>query len=305
MSVTRSLFAALVLCTACGAARAQADSSLDAPYVPTPGVVVDAMLKAAGVGPSDYVIDLGSGDGRIVIAAAKQYGARGFGVDLDGGLVNTARREAERQGVADRAEFFQRNLFVTDIGRATVLTMYLFPRIMLEVRARIFAEMKPGARVVSHEFDLGNWQPDRRLTIDVSGKPYGPPRSDVLLWIVPANASGRWTWQLAAGDRSVAVEATLDQVYQMLEGRATAGGSEAHIVEARVRGEDVGIAMVIDVNGRRVRHEFTGRMRGDTITGNVKIDGVGAPGDWSARRIARGRFETNAAASRHGYYASY
>ena len=167
------------------------------PYVPTPSNVVDAMLDIAKVGPGDFVIDLGSGDGRIVITAAKKYGARGFGVDLDGSLVSGARREAERQGVKDKVEFHARNLFITEIGQATVLTMYLFPRVNMQLRPRIFAELKPGTRVVSHEFDFGNWKPDAQKTIAVPNKSYGPPSSVVYLWIVPANAAGRWQWKLA------------------------------------------------------------------------------------------------------------
>src|SRR5687767_13221404 len=162
--------------------------NLDVPFVPTNQPAVEAMLLIAHVGPDDFVIDLGSGDGRIVITAAKKYGARGFGVDLDGGLVSQARREAERQGVKERAEFFTRNLFVTDIDRATVLTSYLFPRVNMELRPRIFSELRPGTRVVSHEFDYGNWKPDAHVRVPVPNKPYGPPSSDVYLWIVPANA---------------------------------------------------------------------------------------------------------------------
>ena len=170
----------------------------DVPYVPTPQNVVEAMLEIAKVGPDDFVIDLGSGDGRIVITAAKKYGARGFGVELDGALVSDARREAERQGVQGRAQFLAQNLFITDIDRATVLTSYLFPQINIQLVPKIFAELKPGARVVSHEFDFGKWKPDAQVTVPVPNKRYGPPQSDVLLWIVPANAAGRWRWQFAA-----------------------------------------------------------------------------------------------------------
>src|SRR5688572_20185477 len=125
--------------------------------------VVDAMLEIAQVGPKDFVIDLGSGDGRIVIAAAKKRGARGLGVELDGALVNDARREAQRQGVADKTEFRAENLFVTDLDKATVLTTYLFPRVNAQLRPRIFEQMRPGSRVVSHEFDFGNWKPDAQV----------------------------------------------------------------------------------------------------------------------------------------------
>src|ERR1051325_10877652 len=143
-----------VLC-ACVAGLACAQQS-DVPYVPTPPNVVEAMLEIAKVGPNDYLIDLGSGDGRILITAAKKYGTRGLGVDLDGSLVSDAKREARRQGVADRVEFLEQNLFITDIDKATVLTAYLFPQVNMELRPRLFAELRPGTRVVSHEFDFGN-----------------------------------------------------------------------------------------------------------------------------------------------------
>src|SRR5687767_4877625 len=192
--------------------------SADVPYVPTPQNVVEAMLDLAKVGPDDFVIDLGSGDGRIVITAAKKYGARGFGVELDGALVADARREAERQGVKERAQFLAQNLFITDIDRATVITSYLFPRINLQLRPRIFSEVKPGTRVVSHEFDFGNWKADAHVKVPVPNKRYGPPSSDVYLWIVPANAAGRWRWQFAG--EAGTFEVTLAQTFQMLEGAA-------------------------------------------------------------------------------------
>ena len=204
--------------------RAAPAQTSDVPYVPTPQAVVDEMLRIAQVGPQDYVIDLGSGDGRIVIAAAKTHGARGFGVDLDGGLVNAARREAERQGVAARAAFHERNLFVTDIGDATVVTMYLFPSVNLQLRPRLFEQLKPGTRVVSHDFDMGDWTPDARATVPVPDKRYGPPRSEVYLWIVPANAAGTWRWQLEVGGAPVAYEVALEQTFQMLAGKPVVGG---------------------------------------------------------------------------------
>jgi len=169
----------------------------DVPYVPTPANVVEAMLEIAKVGPNDFVIDLGSGDGRIVIAAARQRGARGFGVEIVPSLVNDARREAQRQAVSDRVRFVTENLFITDIAQATVLTAYLYPNVLYQLRPRIFEQLQPGTRVVSHEFDFGSWKPDAQVRVSVPDKPYGPPVSDVYLWIVPANAAGRWQWRMA------------------------------------------------------------------------------------------------------------
>src|SRR5512134_2790025 len=207
----------------------------DAPYIPTPPAVVDVMLELAGVGPEDYVIDLGSGDGRIVIAAAKKRGARGFGVEIDGALVSNARREAQRQGVAGRVEFKAQNLFITDIGRATVVTMYLYRRLLLQLRPRLFEELKPGVRVVSHDFDMDNWRPDTRVTVPVPEKPYGPPSSEVYLWIIPANAAGAWKWRSREGTASVEYELTLHQTFQMLDGVGAAAGRPVRLESGRMR----------------------------------------------------------------------
>jgi SAM-dependent methyltransferase len=135
--------------------------SLDVPYVPTPQSVVDRMLEIANVSGSDYVIDLGSGDGRIPITAAKRYGAKALGVEIDPERIKEANLKAQAAGVTDKVEFRQQDLFETDISKATVLTMYLLPRVNMQLRPRILTELKPGTRVVSHAFDLGDWKPDR------------------------------------------------------------------------------------------------------------------------------------------------
>jgi len=259
----------------------------DVPYVPTPPAVVDAMLGLAGVGPEDHVIDLGSGDGRIVIAAAKQRGARGTGVEIDGALVGTARREAQREGVAERVEFKEQNLFTTDIGHASVVAMYLYPRLMLQLRPRLFAELRPGTRVVSHDFDMENWRPDERLTVPVPGKPYGPPSSEVYLWIMPANAAGAWKGRSADGTGAVDLELTLVQSFQMLDGSARVGGRPARLEGGRMRGDEVRFMLTTESEGRTPRHEFQGRVSGDTISGKVKLSG-GGERDWSATRVKRG-----------------
>jgi SAM-dependent methyltransferase len=269
--------------------------TLDAPYVPTPHNVVDAMLELAKVGPRDFVVDLGSGDGRIVIAAAKRYGARGFGVDLDAGLVHTARREARRQGVADRVEFHARNLFITDISQATVLTTYLYPRINLQLRPRIFAELAPGTRVVSHEFDFGTWPPDAKITVPVPDKPYGPPRSDVLLWIVPANAAGRWQWELPSPDGPIVYEARFRQTFQMLKGEVRAGGRQVRVETARLSGASIALVLLEDRAVGTVRHELTGTIEGDSLRGTART--AGASINWRAQRVARGEIDIEAAAA--------
>ncbi len=262
----------------------------DVPYVPTPANVVDAMLKMARVGPADYLIDLGSGDGRIVIAAAKTYGARGMGVDLDGGLVSDSRREAKRQGVSGRTEFHERNLFITDISRATVLTMYLFPQVIERLRPRLFVALKPGTRVVSHEFDMGKWRPDDSMSIPVPEKPFGPPVSEIYLWIVPANAAGTWQWRLDIGGAPIAYELALQQTFQMLAGKPVVGGKAASMEGGRMRGDEIRFTLIAEFGGRPVRHDFTGRAAGAAISGRVKLDG-GSELDWNAVRVKAGSME--------------
>jgi len=259
----------------------------DAPYVPTPPAVVDVMLELAGVGPKDFVIDLGSGDGRIVIAAAMKRGASGFGVEIDGALPSGARHEAQRQGVAGRVEFKEQNLFITDIGRATVVTAYLSRPLMLQLRPRLLEELKPGARVVSHDFDMENWRPDTHVTVPVPEKPYGPPSSEVFLWIVPAHAAGAWKWRSREGAASVEYELTLHQMFQVLDGGGVADGRPVRLESGRMRGDEIRLMLTAEVEGRPLRQEFHGRVEGDTISGKVKLPG-GGEYEWSATRVRRG-----------------
>lgn len=190
----RGGIAALAACAAllqAVAARAQED----VPYVVTPDNVTLAMLEMARVGPLDYVLDLGSGDGRIVILAAKRFGARGLGVEIVPRLVEESRENARRAGVADRAEFREQDLFKTDLSPATVITMYLLPDVNLQLRDAILA-LKPGTRIVSHDWDMGRWAPDRTETIAAPDKPIGRDKvSRVHYWVVPARVAGTWCGQ--------------------------------------------------------------------------------------------------------------
>jgi len=175
-------FAGPVVTTTGYAQRAQDRAGLDVHYVPTPQTVVDKMLEMADVKEGDYLIDLGSGDGRIPITAAKSFGTRGMGVDLDPVRIQEANENAKRQGVTDKVEFKQQDLFETDISKASVLTMYLLSSINMRLRPRILEEAKPGTRVVSHSFDMGDWKPDKVEKVD--GK-------TVFLWIVPEQKEKR------------------------------------------------------------------------------------------------------------------
>jgi hypothetical protein len=295
----------LCICASALAPRLALAQASDVPYVATPQNVVDAMLELARVGPNDFLIDLGSGDGRIVITAAKKYGARGFGVDLDGALVSQARREAQKQGVADRVEFHARNLFITDIDQATVLTSYLFTNVNMQLRPRLFSELKPGTRVVSHEFDFGNWKPDAQVRVPVPGKQYGPPSSDVFLWIVPANAAGRWQWRLTVEGRLVECELALQQTFQVLEGAARCGSAVARVTSAKLRGAEIELVVSAFMSGRDVTQELAGRVYGDSMHGKARVTGIEREIEWQATRIARGTINIEASAGTPALSASF
>jgi len=180
--------AALALCL--GAAGAGAQDEV--PFVTTPDAVTLAMLELAAVGAGDHVVDLGSGDGRIVITAARRFGASGLGVEIVPELVRTSRERAVAAGVQGRVDFREQDLFRTDLAAATVVTMYLLPEVNLQLRPRLLA-LAPGTRIVSHDWDLGDWTPDRTVTIDVPDKALGRDKfSRVHLWVVPASVHGLW-----------------------------------------------------------------------------------------------------------------
>jgi predicted methyltransferase len=164
---------------------ATAQTETDVPFVVTPDNVTREMLKLADVKASDYVIDLGSGDGRIVIVAAKQFGARGLGVEIVPELVDKSRDNARKAGVAERAEFRVQDLFATDLSRATVITMYLLPEVNLQLKPRLL-KLKPGTRIVSHDWDMGpDWPPDRTVEVDAPDKPIGREKKSRLhLWVI-------------------------------------------------------------------------------------------------------------------------
>ena len=193
---------------------AQPFNDSDVPFVVTPDNVTMEMLKLAGVGPNDALLDLGSGDGRIVILAARRFGARGLGVEIVPGLVEKSQANARAAGVSDRAEFRVQDLFKTDLTQASVITMYLLPEVNLQLRPALLA-LKPGTRLVSHDWDMGEWQPDRTVTVDVPDKPIGREKlSRLHLWVVPAQVAGLWC---GVGElRNYSVE--LAQKFQQFDG---------------------------------------------------------------------------------------
>lgn len=247
----------------------------DVIFVPTPIEVVEEMLAVGRVGRGDRLFDLGSGDGRIVIAAAKRFGTRGVGIDIDPQRIAESRRNADTAGVARLVEFRQADLFETDLREATVVTLYLLPRLNVRLRPKLFAELRPGTRVVSHSFDMGDWESDS--TFSVTGR-------TVHYWVIPADVAGTWTVTATRGNTERRYELRLAQKYQKVTGTATAGGRAATVRDVRVRGDSV--TLTIAEEGGRGPLVLAGRVEGDRMTGAVTGDGARG-GTWRAARRGR------------------
>lgn len=269
------------------------------PYVPTPQIVVDRMLQIGKITPQDYLIDLGSGDGRIVITAAQKYGARGFGVDLNPVRIKESTENAAKAGVSDRATFYQRNLFETDFSQATVITMYLLPRVNLDLRPKIL-ELKPGTRIVSHDFSMDDWRADESVNLEVQdkyGAGGGSGTSTIYFWIVPAKVTGPWQWQSTVAGKPLAYEMVLEQNFQVIGGSVRVGGRSVKLEEAKLRGDQISGSFTAEVNGSPLRHDFTGRVSGGSIEGSVKLTGNRMQGqyEWNATRGLKTGSSGNAA----------
>ena len=252
----------------------------DTPYVQTPQVVVDAMLETAKVSKNDYVIDLGSGDGRMVITAAKKIGARGFGVDLDKRLVALANSNARKAGVADRAKFYARDLFETDLSPATVITIYPLPEVNLMARAKLLA-LEPGTRIVSHDYGIGDWMPDLEFEMDAPGKPVGrSQKSKVLFWVVPDKVAGRWVWPVTVGGQKQQLELLLKQNFQKLEASARLDGRVVAVDQVKLTGRQVDVTLTLPESGKV---SFSGRRINQALEGEMRVAGQATP--WSAVRV--------------------
>ncbi|HYC46585.1 MAG TPA: class I SAM-dependent methyltransferase [Burkholderiales bacterium] len=289
MQKIAAAFAAALAAGFLPAGAAAQEGRGDVVYVPTPQIVVDEMLRLAKIGPQDFLIDLGSGDGRIVITAAKKFGAQGFGVDLDSYLLGQARAGAQKEGVSERARFVEQNLFETDLSKATVVSSYLLPEMNLKLRPKILA-LKPGTRVVAHDYHMGEWLPDQQADITVPEKVVGTPGvSYIYLWIVPSKLAGKWQTQVNAGGQPAQYELAFDQSFQILEGTLRAGGASTRVF-GRVNGDQVTFATLPKGSPGGLRHEFSGRVVGDTIEGTVRL-GEGAAArqaPFTAKLTARG-----------------
>lgn len=255
--------------------RQDAGSEPDVPYVATPMPVVEAMLELARVDRRDSLFDLGSGDGRIVVTAAERYGTPGIGVEIDSGLVARSRENARDAGVEDLVSFVHRDLFEVDMSPASVVTLYLLSTVNRRLRPKLLEELRPGARVVSHAFGMGEWPYDTMIRVP----PEGERGAYVYHWVIPARVAGVWRFTTSGGD-TFTVEVA--QLYQRLRMRVVEGPAGAVVRDVRLRG--TGLEFVLsDAGDSRERQRFVGSVFGAEMKG--AFDG----GAWTATRIEGAR----------------
>lgn len=252
--------------------------SPDVIYVPTPQHVVEVMLELAEISKRDLLYDLGSGDGRIVITAAKRYGARGIGIDIDPARIAESRANARREGVTGKVKFIQGDLFQTDLRPATAVTLYLLSSLNQRLRPKLFAELRPGTPVVSHDFDMGDWQADQVVKVG---------NSTVYFWRIPADVGGEWAVDLKDGQGERHLRLQIEQSYQKVYGEVEAEGEVSHTVAGRLYGESIELSFH-PLDGGSGTHFLTGRVGKDGMSGKFSSTANPHPatGSWSARRTA-------------------
>jgi len=295
------------------------DENYNLLYVPTPQALVNRMLQLAKIEDDDVVYDLGSGDGRVVITAAKRYGVEGVGVDLKTELIEESRVNAKRAGVEDQVTFHNQDLFDINVSDASVVALYLLPEVMTKLRSKLLKELKPGSIVVSHDYTFNKWQPDRHLTygrgdIPLENASIGdnsfevaktkmsgpdlehalasmPVQRDIYFWIVPVRAEGTWQWHFTLNQQRLSVEMNLDQRYQELEGAVKIGDGANHSIEnGRVSGRHVHFQIEPNDSFKYERLRFTGILRNGELRGTVFLFNEHTINQqkWTAERPSKG-----------------
>lgn len=244
----------------------QAYRGYDVPFVPTPPEVVDEMLRLAGVKSGDVLYDLGCGDGRIVIAAAKRFGVRAIGIDIDPVRIRESNDNAAQAGLNEKVRFIQEDLFKADFKDATVVTMYLLTSVNLRLRPKLLAELKPGTRLVSHSFEMGDWQPDKTSVVATS---FGDER-DVHFWVVPANATGRWEWDAAGGSGTKHCVLEASQQFQVVTASGREGDWPFSVGDIRLSGDTISFRVDQEADGKMLAMLYQGQIKGNVITGTVR-----------------------------------
>ena len=253
----------------------------EVPFVPTPEEVVDTMLEMLEIDEDDVLFDLGCGDGRIVITAAKKYGCRGVGIDIDPERIQESRDNAVKEGVEDRVEFIQKDLFETDLSQATAVTLYLLTEVNLRLRPKLLRELTPGTRVVSHDFDMGKWIADREMFLEDYWEVH-----TVYLWSIPANVTGTWTWTLPVDGKRVDFSLKLEQKFQTLTGKIRVGFMDYPVsVEAgKIQGTKLRFSFERKAGGSSQHLFFEGIAVGHSLEGIMRADGKNLTQRWKAVR---------------------
>ena len=257
------------------------DYQFDVPYVPTPYEVVNEMLRIAGVSKNDILYDLGCGDGRIVITAAKEIGCHGIGIDIDPQRIEESKNNAVKSGIRDKVKFLQQDLFEADFSKATVVTLYLLQTINLELRPKILRVLKPGTRIVSHDFSMKEWNPDKSTDVKLERRTHS-----VYFWIVPANVSGSWDWTSPTGPVKDQYVLELNQRFQKIYGTLFVNGSGLSIERGELKGNELQFTVGRTLEGQIVRMLFRGKVKGNSIEGSIKINADSATKKikWKAKR---------------------
>jgi hypothetical protein len=258
--------AAVMLFTATAALAADLQPVKDAgPYVPSPQSVVSDMLRYADVGPADFLIDLGSGDGRIVLTAAKVFGARGFGVEIKDDLVRRSNAAAQKEGLGERVKFMKQDLFKTDMSQATVITMYLLPDTVNLLKDKFLNELRPGTRIVSHDYPLTGWIPEKYVQMDLEDKVQisGVTTTLIYLYIVPAKVAGKWEAHMPPAISRQPATLSLKQQLTRVSGSLRVDGRDIPLEEAKLRGDKLTFRLA----GRK--GEFSGTVKDGAIEGTL------------------------------------
>ncbi|MFC2168369.1 class I SAM-dependent methyltransferase [Acidobacteriota bacterium] len=257
------------------------EKGLDVPYVPTPVKVVEAMLAMAEVSKDDILYDLGCGDGRIVISAARDYGTQGVGIDLDPQRIKECHENAITAGVEDHVQFFQTDLFEADFSEASVVALYLLTENNLRLRPKFLKELIPGSRIVSHDYDMGRWKADKEILIEEDWEIHA-----VYFWIVPANVSGTWTWSMPTESGNKTFTLNLEQYFQHVSGEAFENNllRPISITERKIIGNTFAFIMERKQEKSSEWLIFEGRVDGHSMVGTVKTKGSKNSKKWKAKR---------------------
>jgi SAM-dependent methyltransferase len=257
------------------------DKPLDVPYVPSKPEVVSEMLRMAKIAKDDLLYDLGCGDGRIVITAARLFGTRGVGIDIDPERIKESKENAAEAGVSHLVKFFEQDIFEADFHEASVVSLYLLTSVNLRLRPKLLTQLRPGTRVVSHNYGMDTWKPDDSAVVMVNDQSH-----NVYLWIVPANVSGTWEWTWAEGDQKVAYSLSLDQHFQWPAGELKAGGKVWNLRDVSLKGSELQFKAESEERGKPQTMTFTAKIFGNTLEGTATTSQLPASGAraWKAKR---------------------